>query len=129
MIYDTCRASTLHDQIIQHHEEHQLRATMASQQREEEAASQAFEATISESEDEMDDEDPPAAVKPRAWDGEAAGVGPSISAEEMQQNREEFLAIMEVTIHKPMHEVSTMHELSGREETGLYDNIVGALDD
>lgn len=100
---EVCRAGTLHDQIFQQHEELQLRATMATQQRAEEAAAQAFDATVSESEDNSEDGDGeqlPAVLKPPAWDGVGEGGasegGVAISAEEMQQNREDFRSIMEV---------------------------------
>ena len=93
----TCRANTLHDRIIQQHEELQLLSTMAMQKRQEDAAGQALEAELSESEEEDDSEteldtDAEAVVaKPDA----AAPV--PISLEELDQNRQDFHAIMQVS--------------------------------
>ena len=71
---------------------------MATQQRDEDAAGEAFDATLSESEEEDTDSDSgelPVAVKPAAWQ-EGPGARASISAEEMRQNQEDFRSLMEV---------------------------------
>lgn len=98
-----CRASTLHDQIIQQHEEQQIRAAMAAQQREEDVAGEAFEATLSESESESEAESGSEEAlgiekmeKPKPADRGAAAI--PLSEAELQQNHEDFRGLMEVLV-------------------------------
>ena len=92
----TCRANTLHDRIIQQHEELQLLSTMAMQKQQEDAAGQALQAQLSESEEEDDSEtEQDADAEAVAAKPDAAAPVP-ISLEELDQNRQDFHAIMQV---------------------------------
>ena len=93
----TCRAKTLHDRIIQQHEELQLLSTMAMQKRQEDATGQALEAELSESEEEDDLEtEQDANAEAVAAKPDVAAPVP-ISLEELDQNRQDFHAIMQVS--------------------------------
>lgn len=92
------RATSLSDRIEAQEEERELQTEMAEQQRLEEAATEAFEATLSESEDsDGTDEErskPPEKTAVTAETGVKAAS--PISPEELEQNRQDFHTIMQV---------------------------------
>ena len=74
---------------------------MAAQQRDEDAAGAAFEATLSESESELgseSDSEKELGVETMEKYGPQGGHSPAVKlpSEELRQNREEFRALMEV---------------------------------
>ena len=75
---------------------------MAKQQRLEDAAGEAFEATLSESDesdktDEEEEDTVPKEKKPSAAEGGSIAI-PPISAEELENNRQDFQTIMRVSL-------------------------------
>ena len=90
----------MHDQIIQQHEEQQVRARMIAEKQEEDEAGEAFEATLTESEsDDENEDDDNDDLGFQRYEKHAEPIQEhpvNLTTEEIQQNQEDFQAIMKV---------------------------------
>lgn len=92
-----CRASSLHDKIMEQQEELAIQSRMRQELAAEEQASRAFEATLSESEEsDTPEAEPPATTAEPGTESAMDAEVASISAEELEQNRQEFFDLMRV---------------------------------